>query len=642
MRFSERISERTLRWLLPLIAALILTWPMALHFPSQAIGSVDGDGPKHLWNLWWMRAEFFSGPLGLLTDRVNFPDGMRLYPIEPLNGVFAVLLPLPPILLSNLLALLHLWLLGVCAGWLGRAISGDEAGGLSAGLLAQGSSFAAFTLHVGVGELRQVWWIPLGLALAVEARAVALDPGARGLADRRLIWRYVLLGLCLAGAVLSCFYHGFFLATALSTWALITLRPRPRLLAGYALAAILSLSIALPVIRTFSASYEPSRPQDQRGGFVDWMRDWRQQIETYRLAALDPAQALTPRTGERQQADRQRLAYTGGRYLGVLAVGLALAGLIAAPGRAIPWLTVTLLSAVLAMGTVPWWQGEQVTMSGGRILLPLAWINRALAYFAEPLNFPARFLSVTSLGIALLGGLAVARWPRLRWLVPLAVADIAWSDLVPWPRATFPMPSADGLADAAPADGAVWDASIVVKAASSHQGAQNAVIAGIDPETRLRNMALQIELDRPTQAMPVERVDHWATSGMAWSRALPLADALAAGRPGDRSDLWLLRDRGFTAIALTHDAQNGPQPQQKAALERMLGPGAPSPNATLWIIPAIDAPPEDQAAWRAAQAARAERFAPAPHAPQDSRPPQAPPDGQPAPNGQPPPNGSQP
>lgn len=627
-RLMDRLRPR-LPLLLPLLAALILTWPMALHPAGEAIGSIDGDAPKHLWNLWWMRAEFWRGPWGLQTDMVNFPDGMRLYPIEPLNGALSVLLPLPPVLLSNLLALLHLWLLGVCAGWLGRLVSGSAVGGMAAGLLAQGSSFAAFTLHVGVGELRQVWWIPLGLSIAVQAREHALNDGVMGRAWGRTLRWYAALGLCLAGAVLSCFYHGFFLSTALAIWALVTLRPSLRLLGGYMLALALSLGITLPVIKTFSGSYEPAQQSaERREGFVDWMQSWRQPVETYRLAALDPAQTLTPRTAERRGAgqpgaDRQKLAYTGGRYLGLLAVGLALAGLVAAPPRALPWLLVTLAGLVLSMGTVPWWQGEQVTLGGGRVLLPLAWINRALAWAAEPLNFPARFLSVTSLGIALLAGLAVARWPALRWLVPLAVADIAWNDLVPWPRATFPMPDAAGLTAG---EGAVWDASMVAKAAASHQGAENAVIAGIDPETRLRDMAAQMQLNRPTQAMPVERVDHWATSGMAWSRALPLAEALAAGRPsGDhREDLWLLRARGFDRVVLTHDRQSGPQPQQRAILDRLLGPGVSAPNATIWIVPAVDATPAEQQAWTEAQAARLARFAPATLAPQDQAPPPQP------------------
>lgn len=600
------------------VLALLLSYPLCLHPWTEAIGSVDGDGAKHLWNLWWMRAEILQGPWGLETTLVNYPNGMRLYPIEPFNGLLALLIPLPPVPLSNLLALIHLSLMGIFTGALGRRICeyvrGDyilldpERGGLIAGALAQGSAFSAFTLHVGVGELRQVWWIPLGLLCAWELREAALW----GEWKRSILWS-LALAASLAAAVLSCFYHGFFLATALAIWALATLRPNPQLLVGYALAASLSVAIVLPVVHTFSSSYGTDN-QAPKEGFVDWMQNWRQPVETYKHAALDPYEAIVPRTGERQQSDRQMMAYTGGRYLGLSTLALACLGILAAPRRALPWVIVGLGSFVLAMGTVPWWQGEQLNWEGGRILLPLAWINRALSYTAEPLNFPARYLSVTTLALALLGSLA-SRW---RWsiaIVPIALIDIAYNDLVPWPRASFSLPDMQGLE---PGTGAVFEASFVVKAATAVQGGGEAsVIAGIDPETRLRAMAAQIQLGRPIQGMPVERVDHWATDGMAWARALPLSENLANGRSTDeRESLYLLRQRGFDRVLLTHDARNPPSPQLLAVLDHAMQRTSTAPYGTLWQIPEVNASPEEAAAWMAAQETRTARLSPAHLAPQ--------------------------
>jgi len=223
--------------------AVALTWPLLPRFFEQAIGRDDTDTPKHLWTLWWMRQEWMQGTPGLATRWVNFPDGMPLYPIEPLNGLFAVLLPLEPVPLSNLLALVHVTLLGVCAGWLGREVVGTRTGAHVTGALAQLCAFTAFSLEVGVGELRQSWWIPLGLAILVRAR--------RTEAPR---W-FVALAVVMAGAVVACFYHGLFLALAVSVWALGTLRLRRPLLLRYAGAAGLSLLLALPVVRGFAGSY---------------------------------------------------------------------------------------------------------------------------------------------------------------------------------------------------------------------------------------------------------------------------------------------------------------------------------------------------------------------------------------------------
>ena len=96
------------RSLLPLqaaVLAVLFTWPLLPRFFEQAIGRDDTDTPKHLWTLWWMRQELLDGTPGYSTRWLNFPDGMLLHPIEPLNGLFAALLPLEPVPLSNLLAL---------------------------------------------------------------------------------------------------------------------------------------------------------------------------------------------------------------------------------------------------------------------------------------------------------------------------------------------------------------------------------------------------------------------------------------------------------------------------------------------------------------------------------------------------------
>ncbi len=589
-----------LRWLFPLqclLLAIVLTWPAPARFATEAVGSVEGDGVKHLWTLWWMRAEALGGAPGLRTALVNFPTGLELYPIEPLNGLLSLVLPLDPVPLSNLLAVLHLFLLGLTAGWLGRLVSERPLGAFAAGALAQGSAFAAFTLHVGVGELRQVWWIPLGLACLVKARTTL---------EAR--W-FLALALTLAGATLSCFYHGFFLATAVSLYALATLRPWPKLLGGYLVAAALSLAVVLPVIRTFSATYAPT---EQRGAdsFGAWM-SMRYELETYRGAALDPVELLSPR--DAASADRQTLSYTGGRYLGWVALALGVLGVAAAPRKAAPWLIVGAGGLVLSLGTVLWWDGALVG-GANRVVLPLATLNRALAWFAEPMNFPARFVVVPTLALAVLGALA-ARWPWALLLVPAAIVEVAWGDLVPFPRATIRLPHIDAAAIAAadlPA-GAVADLTAFTRSAppGSDKVGQS-WLARLDPESRTRAIAAQLVLDRPFSTVPIERVDHWGPEGLYWTAALPLARALG-GEPVDddelRASAWLLAEAGYGGVVLTHGCENGP-PAVATVLDRALGKRVPAGCATVWPVPAVTAPPAEADRWRAEHDTRAAANAP--------------------------------
>ena len=70
------------------ILAIVLTYPMILYPNYAALGSPRADGMKHLWTLWWMRSSVWEyGDFPYQTDLVNYPIGMDLYPIEPLNGL---------------------------------------------------------------------------------------------------------------------------------------------------------------------------------------------------------------------------------------------------------------------------------------------------------------------------------------------------------------------------------------------------------------------------------------------------------------------------------------------------------------------------------------------------------------------------
>ncbi len=580
-----------------LILALLLSWPGPARFFSEALGTPEGDVTKHVWNLWWARAEWQGGEPGLLTRLVNWPNGMTLYPIEPMSAALAVLLGVAPVALSNALAIGNLWLLGLAAGWLGYVVTKDWRGALTTSALLQGASFVAFTVHVGVGELREVGWLPLGLACLVRAQQTRA-------------WRwFIALGAALAIATLSCFYYGLFLATAVSVHALVTLRRDRGLIRGYAVAAVLALALVAPVIHGFTDAYGAS-PTAPTPGFFAWM-EAAFTVDPFAGASLDLPDLVRSRAGDRAEESRLVYAYTGGRYVGWLAIALAVAGLVAAPRRAAPWGVVAAAGVVLAMGTVVWWGGQILPLSFG---LPLLWINRALAWVAEPLNFPARFLSITVTATAVLGGLAVTRWRWLGLAVPLVVWDVAVHDLVPWPRDTTRIPL---TADVTAPPGAVADLTVMMAGRGERPTLvtrEGAVLPSwIDATIRNRGIAAQILLDRPMQTVAIERQEMWALEGLLWTAALPLSTALvqATHLPHElMASVWLLRDRGFGSVILTHACGGEPPSAAALRLDYVLGPGRRGSCLALWSLPEVSAAEAEQVAWRKAQQLRAAALRP--------------------------------
>ncbi len=565
-----------------ILLAFLVTWPAAAHFTTQAVGCAHSDTPKHVWTLWWMRLELVEGVSGLRTNFVNFPEGMDLYPIEPLHGLIAWLVPLPAVALSNLLAVLNVFLVGVCTGWLGWLVSRRPVGALVAGAIAQTGSFVAFTLHVGVGELRQVWWIPLGLCVLVRARETRS-------------WGWFLgLGLIMGAATLSCFYHGFFLALAVAVVALLTLRLDAKLLGGYFVAAVLCAVIVFPVVQAFAVSYAPDAHQ-AKPGFLAWMQA-RAPLETYPMSSLELSQIFEGRDREFQESQRQLYAYGGGRYLGWATLALAAVGVASAPRKALPWLSVGIVGIVLAMGTVLWWDGAVVQP---RIVLPLAWLNRALAYVGEPLNFPVRFLALTTIAVAVLGALA-CRWRWSLVLVPLAVIEVNARSGAPWPRDMLSM--ADMVPVTAP-PGAVADFTYIF------HGAETSVSHAYDARDRARVLGAQISLDRAFQTTVIDRVELWGSSGYYWTVALPITKLLREGLTdpeATRQSAWLLRDRGFGSILLTHpcDDRGAGQSAWAAQLDAQLGARQAGRCGQLWALPEVEAAPEEAAAWKLAQEER--------------------------------------
>ncbi len=548
-----------------LVLAVLVTWPALVDPTGDILGSPKGDAVKHVWNLWWMRHELLHGTFGLQTNVINFPVGLELYPIEIANGFLTAWLPLPPVLTSNLLALGHVFLIGVCTGWLGWLVGARRAGAHVAGALAQTSAFTAFTLHAGVGELRQAWWVPLGLAVAVRAR------------DHLRLRDFALLGLTTSAATLSCFYHGFFLATAVALYAACTLSFQRRFFAGWGIAAAITLCIVVPTVHVFSASYGVDERTQM--SFYSWMLSGLP-TDSHPVTSLQFHELFAADYTGTTDLDKPFEAYLGGRYLGAITVLLAAVGLFTAPVRARPWAGMAVGGIVLALGNVVWFGGHVVDPP---LLLPLAVINKALAYFAQPLNFPVRYLCITTTAMAVLASLSVRwRWPL--FLTPLAMLDMTLNDPAPWPRSTFQL---EGHDDIVAPEGAVAELSWAPRADTISNNQDPLTI--FDASIRARSTAAQIFLDRPFQTIAIERVDHWAVDGITWTAATPLARSLAGNRAVDARDvkasIYLLWERGFRSIWISHACTGDIDIGTAQKLTSLLGKPRHGRCGDLWVIP---------------------------------------------------------
>jgi len=582
------------------LVAAVLTWPAVLQLDATVLGSSEADTPKHLWTLWWIRTELLeAGRIPFATDYVNFPTGMDLYPIEPLNGLWVTLLGwLPLVAAANLSALLNLTLTGYCGALLGRALAGTAWGGLAAGLVLETSAFTLFTVHVGVGELQHVWWLPLGCWCWLRLRR---EPG---------LAKAGVLGLVMVGAVVSCFYHGFFLALGVALLSLVTLwagRQTPRLVGAYVVAAGLGLALVVPISTSFATSYGTDPPPRLGLRTYVLVDGHGQPITDPPSARLDPWQLVLPQDDRRATASREVQAYGGGRYLGWPVLLIALGALALRPRQALPWLLVGGVGVTLAMGSYLVVDGETFTSAGARLRLPFLYLNRALAYSVEALNFPVRFLALTATALAALAGVAAGRELRGRSLaVPVAVlallnaVDVQAHQLIPRPLPRFDFERYEGLAPLRDAPGPVVDLSIVARA---------------DNETRRESLAAQMAHGQKVHSVPVERIEFFARDGFDAIRVLPLMAALKpafANRtvqldPADwREDLALLYDAGYRYFLQVGVGQDRVVPAAvRAALEQLTGDAVlEDTHYVVYRLPQVTHTAAELTAWQEAQAER--------------------------------------
>lgn len=182
-------------------------------FSSYFLGNDRSDLWKHTWDAWWVNSELQQGRFPLRSALQNFPEGGKLYVIDPFNSLVSGLLSRLVGLTAafNFTHLLQLYLSCLGAWLLGCYVCRDKAAALVTGVIYGLSPFILTSgVCSGICETTNLEWLPLSLlgllvcfrterpAAAVIFTSLSLCLGALG------CWYYSMT--CIVCVVILCLW----------------------------------------------------------------------------------------------------------------------------------------------------------------------------------------------------------------------------------------------------------------------------------------------------------------------------------------------------------------------------------------------------------------------------------------------------
>jgi hypothetical protein len=225
----------------------VMTYPQVLRMSD---GVHDPADPLMVtWVLAWVAHQLPNAPAHIFDANIFYPERNTLAYSETLLVPGLLAAPLhwlgaAPILVYNLVFLSGFALSGVGVALLVRRLTGNAGAAIVAGIV---FAFPPYRIdHYAHLQLQQTQFIPLALW------------AFHRLLDRGRLRDGVLLGVCIAGQMLSCMYYGIFLIPYLAVVCgtlLIAARAMPRRrLAALAVAAAIVTIAMLPVGRAYLAA----------------------------------------------------------------------------------------------------------------------------------------------------------------------------------------------------------------------------------------------------------------------------------------------------------------------------------------------------------------------------------------------------
>lgn len=379
------------------LAVLVVVLHHRLFVEGGILGAPQSDVIRGIWGL---DLQARALPLPFWTDRVGFPEGVKILVLPFASSLVAAPLVylLGAVVAYDLWMLLLLWGAGVASAWLAREVTGRRSAGWLVGamVIAQPMLFLAIT--DGTPENVAFWGVPALLAALWRT----LRDG-----DRRFAVAAGLLGFVVAA---DSPYHAVFVV-GLAPLLLLALPGggaswRDRAVAMGIAGGVAAVGAAAVAALYYGLPFDEAPPSSMVGNAIQ-MRAWLQ----WEAGAIGQPWdwTLTP-------------SFVPTAVL-LGALGLSLVR----PVRASPWLVAALACLLLGLG--PGDENPRLISGvlGGWVRTPLSAVADLLAAHPPPvLRFLRRLLVPFTLCLGMAAEVGLSRWRLLPWLgLPAGIAAAA-------------------------------------------------------------------------------------------------------------------------------------------------------------------------------------------------------------------------
>jgi len=391
-----------------LLLAIVLTYPLVLHFATHVAG--DGsDDPALAWNLWWVPYSILDlAQSPIHTNYMFYPIGLNLafYTLTYLNAFLAIPIQFAfnLVVAANVNLLFSLVLSGYGAYLLTQYLirnSKFEIEDLSvhlaafaAGVLYAFSSDKMLYASLGQFNIASSHWIPFYVLFLLKVARISNF-------EFRISLRYsFLLGLFLLFQALSEFiFASFLIIFTVIYLAYRLLATRFRLIADYRLWITFSIAVlvfVIPMLPILAAMVQDTLTE---GDFIQTGLGFADVFSNDALGFFVPSH-LHPVFGSLES--QFHFAYTNFAYLGFAALLLAALALWRVPQARI-WGIFGAIFVLISLG-------PDLRVNGSAITAPFLPFNFLLEIpFVKGNRYPSRWSVMVTLCLALLVGYGVAR-----------------------------------------------------------------------------------------------------------------------------------------------------------------------------------------------------------------------------------------
>jgi hypothetical protein len=433
----RRLREPLGAFLLYLLIAAVMTWPLVTELSTRLIGHPFSDTYEYLRHVWWFKYALQHGQSLFFQPLLAYPnglDGAFLWgaPMQSFPAwLFAFVAPLP--VAYNVAALLRLALNGWSAYWLTRYLTRRQA---VAGLVA-GAVFMAYPTmqgHLAAGHTGLLLLWPV--ALYAYALFRLRDDGRR---------RWIMLAAaCFVLSLLGNVQQVVFTIAPITLLFVVALlwrrdwRSLGRMIVALILGGLIALIFALPPLLA-----ELHAPQIRiQNGPVDYSADLLAVVTPSLYHPLFAGNALSSRVVGVDP-------FEGSAYVGLVAGLLALLGALRQKG-ARGWLALGVVAWICSLGPLLRLLGapDLVRIENFDTYVTLPWLAAVNLPLINITRTPGRFNFTVALAVAVLSGYGVATLRdglyRAKWLrpvLPVLMVLVVFEYQVWWAApGVFPLP----------------------------------------------------------------------------------------------------------------------------------------------------------------------------------------------------------